>query len=374
MHDTPESNNLKDLLPVLDVSTVGQAVNARDLHKALRVGRDFSTWLKQRLLDLGAIENRDYVVLDGSPDLVTGGLEYNNSRIEYAITLDIAKHLAMLEKNEVGQAIRQYFINLEKHRALALPFDPHDPVSVLEYALGKAKAASTARRELEVAKPKVQAFEQLMDAGGTMSLSQVAKVLGTGVVRLCAALRDAGVLMHDQPNWNVPYQRHVDAGRFEIKVNTVEIKGRDAPHDDDPRDHQRTRVHPEAAGAGACRMTPAATPQPTPKPGSKTVLPGVLCQLDLRSNVDQQIHADLVARAKIGKEKYGTMLETNNGRDALIDLQQEALDAVMYAHQYEMECNTGEDWGEWAARHALFVRALELARAATRMVRARGGQ
>jgi hypothetical protein len=110
-------------------------------------------------------------------------------------------------------------------------------------------------------------------------------------------------------------------------------------------------------------MIPAATPQPDPRAGQKVVLTAVLSQLDPRSHVDQQIHADLVARAAIGKEKYGVMLESHNGRDALIDLQQEALDAVMYAHQYEME---------WAVRHALFVRALEFARAVTRAIRERG--
>jgi hypothetical protein len=121
-------------------------------------------------------------------------------------------------------------------------------------------------------------------------------------------------------------------------------------------------------------MIPAATPQPDPRAGQKVVLTAVLSQLDPRSHVDQQIHADLVARAKTGKEKYGVMLESHNGRDALIDLQQEALDAVMYAHQYKMECDTtAENWGEWAVRHGLFVRALEFARAVTRVIRARGG-
>jgi anti-repressor protein len=225
MNDTPESNNLQLVLPLTHNPSLGNLVNARDLHAALGVRRDFSAWLKQRIEECAAIEGQDFCVVDATPNSVTGEPEYNNRRIDYALTLDLAKHLAMLQRNDVGQRVRQWFIDLEKRQRLALPFDPSDPESVLEYALGEARAAKAMRAELEVAKPKVEAFEQLMDASGTYSLSQVAKMLGTGVVRLCAALRDAGVLMHDQPNWNVPYQRQVDAARFEVKSNSVVING-----------------------------------------------------------------------------------------------------------------------------------------------------
>ena len=42
---------------------------------------------------------------------------------------------------------------------------------------------------------------------------------------------------------------------------------------------------------------------------------------------------DLTQKAEIGKEKYGTYLESDNGRDALIDAYQEALDLCMYLRQ-----------------------------------------
>lgn len=43
--------------------------------------------------------------------------------------------------------------------------------------------------------------------------------------------------------------------------------------------------------------------------------------------------ADLSERAKHGREKYGTMLRAHNGRDALVDAYQEAMDLVMYLRQ-----------------------------------------
>jgi len=47
--------------------------------------------------------------------------------------------------------------------------------------------------------------------------------------------------------------------------------------------------------------------------------------------------ADLQERAETGKEKYGWYLETHNGRDALWDAYQEALDLVMYLRQAILE-------------------------------------
>lgn len=59
--------------------------------------------------------------------------------------------------------------------------------------------------------------------------------------------------------------------------------------------------------------------EPPPIKGNKPVLPLVI--------------QDLEARAEMGKQKYGTLLESNNGRDALMDAYQEALDLAMYLRQ-----------------------------------------
>ena len=88
-------------------------VDARSLHQALGVNRDFSTWIRGRIEEVGATENEDYAVLDGSPNLGSG--KYNpKPRRDYLLSLDLGKEVAMLEKNDVGKAIRRYFIDAEK--------------------------------------------------------------------------------------------------------------------------------------------------------------------------------------------------------------------------------------------------------------------
>jgi len=86
-------------------------------------------------------------------------------------------------------------------------------------------------------------------------------------------------------------------------------------------------------------VTIAATEQPAPITNelSVPVLPCVLARLADRN--DALLVDDLQARAKLGLQRYGTLLMTHNGRDALADLYQELLDALMYLTQYEVECD-----------------------------------
>ncbi len=59
--------------------------------------------------------------------------------------------------------------------------------------------------------------------------------------------------------------------------------------------------------------------EPMPAPGRADILPLVI--------------EDLRARDKAGTRKYGTTLQSHNGRDCLIDAYQEALDLAMYLRQ-----------------------------------------
>lgn len=86
-------------------------------------------------------------------------------------------------------------------------------------------------------------------------------------------------------------------------------------------------------------MSQASEPQPDPKPGKVDVADFVL--------------ADIQERVKAGLERYGTKLQTFNGRNALWDAYQEILDLVMYVRQAILEteaaaagsgfCLTGEE-------------------------------
>lgn len=88
-----------------------QTVNARELWERLESKQRFSDWFSNRVKDCGFTVNKDFCFVNlGSKD-GRGG----HNRKEYWITLDVAKHLAMLERNEQGRKIRDYFIEVEKN-------------------------------------------------------------------------------------------------------------------------------------------------------------------------------------------------------------------------------------------------------------------
>ena len=94
-----------------------QLCNARELHTFLDIGKDYSTWVKNRINEYGFIQDEDYLVITER----TNG----RPRKEYHITLDMGKELGMVERNERGRQIRKYFIECERRasqpKQIALP-------------------------------------------------------------------------------------------------------------------------------------------------------------------------------------------------------------------------------------------------------------
>ena len=85
------------------------AVNARELWQKLESKQRFADWIKDRLE--GFTKGQDYVFHKITKNLPRGG----RPEVDYIISLDVAKHIAMLERNEQGRKIRQYFIEVEKN-------------------------------------------------------------------------------------------------------------------------------------------------------------------------------------------------------------------------------------------------------------------
>lgn len=78
----------------------------------MKVGRDFSTWIKNRISEYQFSENVDFLIPQNwGAKKGRGG---DRRSVDYLLTLDMAKELAMLERNETGRSIRRYFIQKEK--------------------------------------------------------------------------------------------------------------------------------------------------------------------------------------------------------------------------------------------------------------------
>lgn len=96
------------MIPVYENDRKEQLVDARTLHEKLQIGRDFSNWIKDRISKYGFVEGEDFSPILASAN--NGG----GKRIDYALTLETAKEIAMVENNEKGKEVRRYFIGIEK--------------------------------------------------------------------------------------------------------------------------------------------------------------------------------------------------------------------------------------------------------------------
>jgi len=91
-----------------------RAVNARELHAFLGVETRFNDWIKYRIENYDLIEGEDYVVLITENSVIKKGRGGDRRSIEYALSIDCAKELSMVENNERGKQARRYFIECEK--------------------------------------------------------------------------------------------------------------------------------------------------------------------------------------------------------------------------------------------------------------------
>ena len=99
--------------PFIEVELNGKVqlgVNARDLHKMLEVKAEFSHWIKRRISQCKFEENFDYLVFVKKDENLKGG----RPTTEYFISVDMTKHLGMMERNEKGHEIRKYYIEQEE--------------------------------------------------------------------------------------------------------------------------------------------------------------------------------------------------------------------------------------------------------------------
>lgn len=207
--------NVTDLISIRTQSIGGepvQTVNARDLHGFLDVGRDFSNWIRDQLARARLQNARDYVVFAQQGELVGG-----RPRVDYALTLDAAKHIAMLSQCDRGFEVREYFIECER-RAKAGPLVPQTMAQALRLAADQAEQLEQQAQQLALAAPKVAFVERYVEAdSGLKGFRQVAKLLKANENRFREFLTSQKIMYRLGGEW-MAHQQHVDAGRFEVRT------------------------------------------------------------------------------------------------------------------------------------------------------------
>ena len=202
------------------------SVSARDLWVALGSKQDFSTWIKARLEQAYAVENEDYGVFHKTVENLKGG----RPQVEYALSLDLAKNIAMLERNEKGNQIRKYFIACEKELKAQAPQLPQTYLEALESLIESEKRNQELQNKIAQDKSKVMLAEAVSGSDSSISVGQLAKILkqsgiDTGRQRLFDYFRNNGYLIKGRTkDFNMPTQKAMEQGLFEVQEKAVTLK------------------------------------------------------------------------------------------------------------------------------------------------------
>jgi hypothetical protein len=212
-----------DILVKIEVNeSLEPMVSGRELHKQLEVQSNYTTWF-DRMKDYGFTENADYVVC--FPNLESEGRGGQN-KVDHLIKLDMAKEICMIQRTERGKQARQYFIQVEK--------DYNSPEKIMARALRIAEqelsnlkiTVTEQAKRIEESRPKVLFAESVSASDTSILIGDLAKLLkqngyDTGQKRLFEELRQRGFLMKAGSSKNLPTQKAMELGLFEVKESTI---------------------------------------------------------------------------------------------------------------------------------------------------------
>ncbi|MFR6380660.1 MAG: phage antirepressor KilAC domain-containing protein [Evtepia sp.] len=190
-------------------------VSARELHEFLEVGTAYKDWFP-RMCEYGFERGRDFNPLKNEQVRFEGNRTVKRTVDDAEITIDMAKELCMLQRNERGKLARQYFLQLER--------DWNSPEKVMARALQIAeKKISTLTADLSKATvqntimaPKADYFDELVERNTLTNFRETAKQLGVKQKAFINFLMERKFIYRDKRGKLLPYADKND-GLFEVK-------------------------------------------------------------------------------------------------------------------------------------------------------------
>ena len=201
-------------LPTIQNHThLQQAIDARDLYQSL--GLDTSNWSRWHAKNISenpfAIDGVDYVGFV----IMTNGNETQN----YLLSIDLAKKLAMQVRTEVGERVRDYFLECERRACqpvVALP-DFTNPVTAARAWADELEAKQVAQAQLTIAQPKINHYDNVVERAGLLNATQVAQKVRLSAVAMNKVLEELGVYNKAVKRSRVFQQWFIDKGLGEVK-------------------------------------------------------------------------------------------------------------------------------------------------------------
>jgi len=204
-------------------------VDGRSLHEFLQIETPFKKWI-DRMLEYGFVEGVDFWTEDKNVRRADGAI-MPQTQTDYLLTIDMAKEISMIQRNERGKQARLYFIECEKRlKEQSVVRDSYMIADPVERALKWAeeeKIRQEQANQIEAQKPMVLFASSVSASKSEILVGELAKIIkqngvDMGEKRLFAWLREHGYLISRKGNdWNMPTQYSMERGLFRIKETTV---------------------------------------------------------------------------------------------------------------------------------------------------------
>lgn len=200
----------------LSVAKIGESdvktVNARELHAFLDSKQRFADWIKGRIDQYGFVAGVDFT----DHKIMIG----RNQQIDYYISIDMAKELAMVERNEKGKQARQYFIECERQAKQVDPMQVlSDPAAMRGLLLGYTEKVIKLEGQVNYLAPKAEALDRIATAGGSMCIRDAAKTLQVQEGKLAKLLvENKWIYQRPMGTGKLAYSDKLQAGLMEHKI------------------------------------------------------------------------------------------------------------------------------------------------------------
>lgn len=214
---------MRDELIQIETRTISgdpiQTVNARDLWAFVESKQEFANWIKSRI--------EKYAFTEGEDFTIDKFINRRATTIDYHLTIDMAKELAMVENNAKGREVRRYFLECEKRTKETANRDPmqvlSDPAAMRGLLLTYTEKVLALEHKVGELEPKANALDRIADAEGAMNCTLAAKSLQIAPKRLFEWLREHHwIYRRPGGSGNVAYQDKIQAGYLKHKITTVQ--------------------------------------------------------------------------------------------------------------------------------------------------------